>query len=579
MKKILNSRHPNLKLVKHDWELWRAVYEGGVAFRDAHLEYFSNREDQAEFLSRKKLTPIPNFAGAALRDVRNAIFQRMRDIVRRNGSEPYLRAIAGNDLGVDRRGSTMNAFVGMEVLTELLQMGRVGVYIDAPVISDMPTLAESVGTRPYLYHYKVENILNWSQARGDEPSEFRSVLLKDTLLEYDETTGLPVDSEQRYRLLWVDEASGYVMLQFFSLEQEPMGGPMQLNLRRIPFVLLDIGDSLLKDVAYYQIALLNLVSSDVNYALRANFALYVEQADILANASHLKPVGNEDGPGAGDRNLKLGPTQGRTYGKDLEPPRFINPSSEPLEASMKLQEKLERDVRRLINLAVSNLGTRTSAQSKELDNQGLEAGLSYVGLQLESAERQIAEHWAAYEHREVSKRRIATIQYPSQYRLKSDGDRIEEAGELGKLTFAVPGRTVKRELAKMIVSTLLSGKVDTDTLTRIEKEIDEAPYTTSDPSIINQAKENGLVGEQVASMALGFEDDEHLQAREDHIARILRIMEAQGGGSSDAGARGVADLSGDPRGEARREKELSRQTDLEDTTKRRTRGASNANHS
>ena len=32
-----------------------------------------------------------------------------------------------------------------------------------------------------------------------------------------------------------------------------------------------------------------------------------------------------------------------------------------------------------------------------MDNQGLEAGLSYIGLVLESAERRIAEFWAAYE--------------------------------------------------------------------------------------------------------------------------------------------------------------------------------------
>ena len=35
-----------------------------------------------------------------------------------------------------------------------------------------------------------------------------------------------------------------------------------------------------------------------------------------------------------------------------------------------------------------------------MDNQGLEAGLSYIGLVLEAAERQIAEFWAAYEERE-----------------------------------------------------------------------------------------------------------------------------------------------------------------------------------
>jgi hypothetical protein len=76
-----------------------------------------------------------------------------------------------------------------------------------------------------------------------------------------------------------------------------------------------------------------------------------------------------------------------------------------------------------------------------MDNQGLEAGLSYIGLVLEAAERQIAEFWAAYEEREsVSKREVATIKYPDRYSLKTDADRITEAQNLVKLMYAVPGQ-------------------------------------------------------------------------------------------------------------------------------------------
>ena len=71
---------------------------------------------------------------------------------------------------------------------------------------------------------------------------------------------------------------------------------------------------------------------------------------------------------------------------------------------MELQAKLEDDIRKLIHLAVANTANRATAESKSFDNQGLEAGLSYIGLVLEAAERQIAEYWAAYEERDVSKR-------------------------------------------------------------------------------------------------------------------------------------------------------------------------------
>ena len=96
-------------------------------------------------------------------------------------------------------------------------------------------------------------------------------------------------------------------------------GAVELELTRIPFVLLDIGDSMIKDVVNHQIALLNLGSGDVNYALKANFPFYVEQKDQRATGSHLKNAIGEDGTAttggqpAADNDIKVGVTQGRTY--------------------------------------------------------------------------------------------------------------------------------------------------------------------------------------------------------------------------------------------------------------------------
>ena len=75
-----------------------------------------------------------------------------------------------------------------------------------------------------------------------------------------------------------------------------------------------------------------------------------------------------------------------------------------------------------------------------MDNSGLEAGLSYIGLVLEGAERRIADYWAAYEEKNPAKRQLPVIEYPDRYSLKTDDDRIEEAGKLSKLMGEVPGR-------------------------------------------------------------------------------------------------------------------------------------------
>lgn len=591
--KVADTRHPKYFHDMMHWTEWREVYAGGDEYTRRYLRKFTERETDTDFHARLSMTPTPSYAKAALNDIRNAIFQRMRDITRRGGSTAYMQSVAGERGGIDLKGSTMNGFFGIEVLTELLVMGKVGVYVDMPELRG-PTLADVGEARPYCYLYQVEDILSWSVSRPEDPSEFQALLLRDKGVDFTQQNQygieLPTGEFERYRLIWRDKETGFVNVQFFDKDSNPItpegypsdGTPTVLELQRIPFTLLNIGDSLLKDVAKHQAALLNLTSSDVAYALKANYPFYVEQQDLRAVGDHLKHPVNPDGSAmaggqrASKHEIRVGPTHGRVYDLKADAPQFIHPSPEPLEASIRLQEKLEDDIRKLVNLAVTNkIGKRaTSAEALKMSDQGLEAGLSFIGLVLENAERRVAGHWAAYEDKNPNRRQVAVIKYPERYSLKSDLDRIEEAKKLSELVYTVPGVTVKKELTKSIVLALLSGKVTVDTLDKIYAEIDRADYTTSDPETIIRAKEAGLVGEQVASMALGFKDTEYLQAREDHAKRILRIQVAQS--SEDLGARGIDDLdAGESGGKDERARVL--ETDKNDTTRKPVRGDGETN--
>ena len=584
--KITQFRYPAYYTKTADWVKYRLTYEGGADYREEYLKQFTTRESVADFNIRKAMTPIPTFAKAALNDIRNSITLPMLDIVRRDGSDAFHNAVAGKDMGVDRRGASMNSFMGQQILEELMVMGQVGIFIDAPAVGGATTMADIDGFRPFLYTYKVEDILSFACNDPEHPSEFKALLLQDSVTQYDGASGLPTKDVSRYRHLWIDEDDGYVWNQFYDLEDNPVdrdgntSGPTRLDLRRIPFVYMSIGQSLLVDVCEYQIALLNLISSDVNYSLKANFPIYTEQADMRAKGSHLKTGANPDGTassggqGASDKEVQVGVAHGRMYDKDTDRPGFIHPSSEPLTASQALQVKMEGDIKKLINLAVQTLATRQSAESKGMDNRGLEAGLSYIGLKLEAAERLITEHWAAYEQIRLDRREVATIKYPDRYSLKSDQDRIEEAGKLSDVITDTPSNSARKELWKNVCNTLLGGKVNPDMMATIYKEIDDAKFTTSDPEVIIQAKDAGLVGEQLASIALGFPDDEYLQAREDHAARIKLIAKQQGVDKAPLGAasRGVVDFDDDPASSGSDEKELSRETDTQDTTQSRIRG-------
>ena len=160
------------------------------------------------------MTPIPTYARVAINDVRNAIFQRLKDTTRRGGSPAYQRAVNGLNLGVDLRGNTMNGFLGIKVLTELLIMGRVGVYVDSPLVPGNATLADVQNYRPYLYFYPIEDILSWTCAKPDEPSTFQAILLRDVVLNFDQRTYLPTTTVERFRMLWIDRDTGKVNLQF-----------------------------------------------------------------------------------------------------------------------------------------------------------------------------------------------------------------------------------------------------------------------------------------------------------------------------------------------------------------------------
>jgi len=615
---VSDLRHPQYVLNQENWEKWRLTYLGGSRFIKRYLKKFSNREDDQQFRDRMAVSYCPAFAKAAIDEVKNSVFQRLADIIREGGPKSYADAVEGLSGGVDKSGTSMTTFMGTNVLPELLTMARVGVYVDMPPMPQVATLADRPATsRPYLYWYKAEDIRSWAMqdpAVGD-PTEFRAVLLRDSAYDIDQHWVLPYEVTNRYRYCYLGD-DGFVHVQFY-VQTDPeqktapqfVGGPASdypsvdgweaqgeeivLNLKRIPFVMLELSDSLLADVADYQITLLNLASSDINYALKSNYPFYVEQYDWKAEAPYLKP--STPGGMVGTlqtaldpttaavivsqekvKEVRIGSATGRRYPTGTERPAFIHPSSEPLAISMQKQEQLKTEIRQLVHLAISTLSrTRQSAESQSNDMQGLEAGLSYIGLELQHAERKIAEFWALYE----GESQAATVHYPTQYSLLSDEDRRKAAAELKDLMPMVTSLTFRREVSKRIVDIILGSKVRADILQRIKDEIDQDPVVIGDPLVIEQDVINGLVSLETASAARGYPKGEVEKAKQDHAERLARIAQSQADAAnmqqqgSDPGARGVPDLSANR--QAGKEEKTASQRDqtTRDQVKRRTRGA------
>ncbi len=507
--KIIERRHSDYYTSALNWRKWRLVYEAGDNFITEYLAFYSNRESEPEYYARKQMTYCPAFAKAALDEVKNTIFGRMCDIRRIGGPLTYQQQINQN---VDLKRNSLTGFLGGQVLPELLSMGSVGIFTDMPKLSGS-TLLATQNARPYVYLYKVEDILDWSYG---EDCEFTELLLRSRATH---------DTSITYYQHWHME-QGNVVLTVYDDEGEVVTR-VETSLPHIPFTKLDLPSSLLSEVANYQIALLNMESSDINYIIRSNFPFYVEQYDARleqTHHTHFSPDGDADDAGNQDtKEITVGVSQGRRYGKDLDAPQFIHPSAEPLKASMAKGVQLRSDIRALVNLAVDSL-----------TDDGVRNGLAFIALVLEKAEKQIACYWSTYTNEPA-----AQIIYPEDFSNVTDETRINKANGLDTLKTKIVSATYQKEISKRVVDALLSGKLSQEMINQIYREIDTAPTLTSDPKIIYLDLEHGLVGNETASLARGYSADEVAKAQADRAERIRLTMLAQGGQGGQA--RGALD--------------------------------------
>lgn len=589
----LTSTCPSAYVSIKEWFKWRLCFQGGQQFINVYLNKLSARETDDQLNARKQISYNPSFARGALYEIKESIFQRMQDVSRYGGSRAYQKACKGEDFGVDLLGSSMNYFMGHKVLPEMLAMGKVGVYVDMPPLPGN-TLYATANKRPYLYLYEAEDIRSWAYQDQGNPNEFGSLLLRDYVYTYDSETGLPKGETTRFRHFWL--VDGQVWVQFYDNEGVTIGqsgeyetsDPIPLGISKIPFAVLDIKQSLLADVANYQIAMMNMASSDLMFCLNNNFPMYVEQYDPKAINEYLKKP-NQDAPGQANQGgnyqeIRVGLSQGRRYPLGANAPSFINPSPECLKASMDKQEQMKEEIRLLVRLALTNLQPRvSSAEAKGLDERSLESGLAALALEMEKAEKLIAQFWAMYEGQEP-----AAVKYPEKYDLRPDADRRKEASEIAKLIPNVPSKTFQQRMAKRIAEIMLGSRLSSDELDKIYREIDAAPAIIVDPAVLVQHIEAGLVSLDTASKIAGYPAGETDKAADDHADRLARIAISQsegaaagadignnkgaGGGLKNPGSRGLKDQSDSANKQARMEKSQSRDKTGSGSLKARVRG-------
>lgn len=566
---------------------FRFAYHGGKAFVAEYCIKFSGRETDEDFKKRLNVTYNPGYASGALDEVKNSLYRKVKDISRVGGPRNYQNAVRGLNNGVDLLGSDMNHFMGVKALKELLIAAEFGVYVDKPPLRG-DTLADNIES-PYIYLYKREDILAYEYDEGHNSNEFKVLLVRDYENKYDQALGLSSLICERFKLFKLLEINGEPRVSVTMIDKPDYGvqaGALDVlkgqemqfgeeilldpGITKIPFVLEQIPKSFMIDIADAQIALMNLVSSDIWYLLRSNFPFYIEPWDPKSEAGFIKKVDSKEAPKENERALKVGATSGRRYPMGTNQPAFISPPTDPVQASMAKQEQIKREIREMVQLSLSSLVA--SADSKSSDKEKLQDGLAYLAIVLQHAENKIAEYWAMYEG--VSP---AIVQYPMCYELDDPADVRELIKLMVDLATKVTSKKLKRELLKNTVYRLLSAKLSPRDLDAINKEIESNDVVFADWQEVARDLENGLVDNETASLARGYPAGVVEKAKDDHLDRLLRIQNAQTpapltrGLSNDPGSRGMQDQNADPKS-GRLEKAETRDTTRDANPTDKTRG-------
>ena len=554
--KIADITNPIHDTMYKDWAEYRLVSSGGKSFLK---EYLIKRvkESQTAFNLRTKITFIPTYAKSALQQIQNSIRQRLPAVNRKGGSQKYLDSIKGLGQGVDKNGASLNRFLGDQVLPELTTMGTVGIYVDAPAPNNKHTLADDISKIPYLYIYKVEDIRAWANDPND-PSKFTKLLLRDTVPKIDDEFGLIIEDEYQYRLYELTDDG--VDVTFFNGESKK-GETVALKLKEIPFILLNIGESILTDVASYQISLLNLGSANMKYAWEGNITFLAEMYDPNSPEQYFKSVeSNPDTTGADDDLVKnpdkrfVGVDRGMRVPVGVDFPQYVSPDIAPLKISMELFDNLKLQIIELINQNLKSVkSAASSVESKNFDSHKEEDGLKAIGDELEYGDNRIAYFWAMYEGNSALK---SEVSYPQSYEHKTYTEKLMDADSLIKTLIKIPSNTARRIIMKKVASILLSDSASTVEMDKIVKEINDAKSMFSDPLELYKLVDVSIVSPETASIQLGYPPGEAKKAEEARIKRAKEIALAQA--QSTEGAKGNTDLAISPGGEARAQKTQSK---------------------
>ncbi len=195
-----DKKHAQYEEFRAVWQTCRDAATGQRAVHAGGKKYLPELGGQtsAEYEAYKGRALYFNATGRTVDGMCGLVFRKQPTIELPTALEPY-----SDDINMG--GLSLEGFA-KETVEEALKVGRIGILVDYPPPPDGAVVltveqAKSLGQRPYIAHYKAENILNWKIGRVANATTLVSVWLLETYEENDE-------EKEQIRQLFLDGVYG-----------------------------------------------------------------------------------------------------------------------------------------------------------------------------------------------------------------------------------------------------------------------------------------------------------------------------------------------------------------------------------
>lgn len=213
----VNRVHPRYEELLPKWQRCRDVVSGSDAVKDAGDDYLPYLRDQsdddydayklrAEFFNATART-IGGFVGMMFRKPPKLElpFEKDDDLF--------------TDVTMD--GLSLSMLL-QDTSWELMTVGRIGWFVDFPVVDEPKTQAqaEAENLRPKIVKRLAEQIINWAQQRINNKTILSRVVLEEDNVSPDPDDEFGEVVTKQYRVLDIEPATGYYRQRVFEVDSE-----------------------------------------------------------------------------------------------------------------------------------------------------------------------------------------------------------------------------------------------------------------------------------------------------------------------------------------------------------------------